>query len=173
MDRLFAPWRMGYVSADSADAGGSAEGVDKGCIFCDKPRDANDRENLIVHRAAQSFVLLNLYPYNNGHMMVAPYLHTAHLEELTPVCLLEIMILVKRCQAALRTAYHPHGYNIGMNIGQVAGAGIADHLHLHIVPRWSGDTNFMPILGGTKVLPDSLLGSYDRITAAWALASQE
>jgi ATP adenylyltransferase len=168
MERLFAPWRMTYISADTADGGGSAISIGTPkCIFCDKVASQDDQANLIVHRGTTAFVLLNLYPYNNGHLMVAPYLHTARLTDLDGEALGEIMELIKHCEAALDHAYKPQGYNIGMNLGQIAGAGIADHLHMHIVPRWSGDTNFMPVLGDTKVLPDSLQGSYEKIVLAW------
>ena len=167
MDRLFAPWRMTYIKAESKDGGAGDNPKKSGCIFCDKPQAENDSENLIIYRGITSFVLLNLYPYNNGHMMGAPFKHTANLSDLSPDTLTEIMILIRRCETALFEAYAPQGYNIGMNLGQIAGAGIADHLHMHIVPRWSGDTNFMPVLGETKVLPDSLVGSYDKILTAW------
>jgi ATP adenylyltransferase len=170
MERLFAPWRMSYITADATDSVTSGPASKKPCIFCDKPRQGKDAENLIVYHGSTAFVLLNLFPYNNGHMMVAPYLHTAQISDLSDDCLLEVVVLIKRCEAALRIAYGPQGYNIGMNLGQIAGAGIADHLHMHIVPRWSGDTNFMPVIGETKVLPDSLSGSYDKILLAWNLA---
>jgi ATP adenylyltransferase len=158
---------MTYIAADSKDNAASSSTRKAGCIFCDKPRQESDDENLIIYRGVNAFVLLNLYPYNNGHMMVAPYLHTAKLAELSPECLSEMMRLVQNCEAALYKAYAPQGYNIGMNLGEIAGAGIADHLHMHIVPRWSGDTNFMPVIGETKVLPDSLSGSYEKILTAW------
>jgi len=157
---------MTYIATDAEDKGGGGS-AKSGCIFCDKPRQQSDKENLIVYRGATAFVLLNLYPYNNGHLMVAPYAHTAKLSELSPESLSEIMKLVQGCEAALYQAYLPQGYNIGMNLGQIAGAGIADHLHMHVVPRWSGDTNFMPVIAETKVLPDSLSGSYDKIMSAW------
>jgi len=138
-----------------------------GCIFCDKPNENNDAENLILHRGRSSFVLLNLYPYNNGHLMVAPYLHTATLDDLDDAALLEMMTLTRAAQVVVRSAYGAHGFNIGMNLGAVAGAGIADHLHMHVVPRWNGDTNFMPVIGDTKVMPDTLAGSYAKLKAAW------
>jgi len=139
----------------------------EGCIFCDKSSDIHDKENLIIHRGETAFVLLNLYPYNNGHLMVAPYLHTSSLSDLSDEALLEIVKLTRKAQETLAKAYHPHGYNIGMNLGAVAGAGIADHLHQHIVPRWNGDANFMPVIGETKVLPESLEQSYEKILNAW------
>ncbi len=158
---------MTYIAADSRDPSALEQPKIRGCIFCDKVAEENDKANLIVFRGSTAFTLMNLYPYNNGHLMVAPYEHTANLSDLTDACLLEIMQLVKRSEQALYDAYKPQGYNIGMNLGQIAGAGIADHLHMHVVPRWTGDTNFMPVLGDTKVLPDSLSGSYEKITNAW------
>jgi ATP adenylyltransferase len=131
-----------------------------GCIFCDKPAAGRDEENWILHRGERAFVMLNAFPYSNGHLMVAPFRHTADLESLTPEEQLEIFGQTQLSVASLRTAYHPDGYNIGMNLGKVAGAGVADHLHVHIVPRWNGDTNFMPVIADTKVLPDSLNRSY-------------
>lgn len=163
MDRLYAPWRMAYI--DQPDKDHPTDGT--GCIFCEKSQQTNDETNLIVHRGHSAFVLLNLFPYNNGHLMVAPYRHTACLEDLDEAALLEMMTLTRQAQTALNRAFHPHGYNLGMNLGTVAGAGIADHLHLHIVPRWNGDTNFMPVLADVKVLPDSLAGSAEKLRAAW------
>ncbi|MDR3708269.1 MAG: HIT domain-containing protein [Capsulimonadaceae bacterium] len=138
-----------------------------GCIFCDKPAQAIDAENLIVHRGERAFVLMNLYPYNNGHLMIAPYKHTSTLGELGEETMLEIMTLTVAAQQALGRAFGPHGYNIGMNLGRVAGAGIADHLHLHIVPRWNGDSNFMTVTGETRVLPEGLESTYQKILNAW------
>ena len=163
MDRLYAPWRMAYI--DQPDKDHPADG--SGCIFCDKAAQDADDKNLIVHRGTHAFVLLNLFPYNNGHLMVAPYQHTASLGDLGDATALELMTLARQAQAALERAFHPHGYNLGMNLGTVAGAGIADHLHLHVVPRWNGDTNFMPVLADVKVLPDSLENSARKLRAAW------
>jgi ATP adenylyltransferase len=139
----------------------------KTCVFCVKAAQTDDLANLIVHRGKSAYVLLNLYPYNNGHLLVAPYHHTALLNEIDEECSQEIMALTRRSQAVLETVYQPQGYNIGMNLGTAAGAGIADHLHLHIVPRWNGDTNFMPVLSETKVLPDSLEHSARLLRDAW------
>jgi ATP adenylyltransferase len=164
MERLYAPWRMAYVDQPDKDAAPSGA---TGCIFCDKAGQDDDKTNLIVYRGRQAYVLLNLFPYNNGHLMVAPYRHTARLDELDDAATLEMMTLVKRAQAALHEAFHPEGYNLGMNLGRSAGAGIADHLHLHIVPRWNGDTNFMPVLAEVKVLPDALQSSAEKIRRAW------
>jgi ATP adenylyltransferase len=163
MDRLYAPWRMAYI--DQPDKDHPRDG--SGCIFCDKAAQTDDDKNLIVHRGRSAFVLLNLFPYNNGHLMIAPYRHTARLDELDDAAALELLSLAKEAQAALDRAFHPQGYNLGMNLGTVAGAGIADHLHLHVVPRWNGDTNFMPILADVKVLPDALENSARKVREAW------
>jgi ATP adenylyltransferase len=137
-----------------------------GCIFCEKPAEGHDERNWILHRGGRAFIILNAFPYNNGHLMVAPFRHTADVESLHPEEQAEIFDLTRLCVALLREAYRPDGYNIGMNLGKVAGAGVADHLHMHIVPRWNGDTNFMPVLGDTKVLPDSLDSTYRKLHEA-------
>lgn len=170
MERLYAPWRMAYV-----DQPGSAKEqmADGRCVFCKKAADDSDIENLLIHRGRHSFVLMNLFPYNNGHVMVAPYRHTASLDDLDPETLLEMMVLARTAVRVLGFGIHPDAYNIGMNLGQVAGAGIADHLHLHVVPRWNGDTNFMPVLSDTKVLPDSLENSCRKLRDAWQALEQE
>jgi len=138
-------------------------GESAGCIFCDKLREERDRENLILARGQRAFVLLNLYPYNSGHLMVAPYVHNGDLVNLEPAVIADVWSLSQRAVAALSAEYQPHGYNLGMNLGRVAGAGIPDHLHLHVVPRWNGDTNFMPVTAETKVLPESLDQTYQRL----------
>lgn len=156
MDYLWTPWRFGYVS----------EGVHQGgCVFCEKVRvdPARDREHLILHRARFNFILLNLFPYTTGHVMVAPYAHVAGLTGLDTPTLGEMMELARDIQAALEASYHAEGYNLGMNLGKCAGAGVADHLHLHFLPRWNGDTNFMSVIGETRVLPQHLLTTYDRL----------
>lgn len=165
MERLYAPWRMAYV--DQPDKAAAPHPGGSGCIFCDKCAQSDDVGNLIVYRGVHTFVLLNLFPYNNGHLMIAPYRHTASLNDLDDAATLEMLTLAKRAQAALHAAFRPEAYNLGMNLGRVAGAGIADHLHLHIVPRWNGDTNFMPVLADVKVLPDALEASAAKIRAAW------
>ncbi len=148
MDRLWAPWRIHYIKQPKIE----------GCIFCEKWNDSpeKDKENHVVYRGKEAFALLNIYPYNNGHLMVAPTMHVASAEDLSEQAWLEIITIMKLMVTALRGTLHPHGFNIGMNVGRVAGAGIDDHVHLHIVPRWNGDTNFMPILTDTKVLHQSL-----------------
>jgi len=153
---------MAYINKDEKPPMGPT-----GCIFCDKSAVDADRENLIIHRGACAFVLMNLYPYNSGHLMIAPYRHTSVLADLDDTTLMEIVHLTLKAQGALHSAFGPDGYNIGMNLGRVAGAGIADHLHQHIVPRWNGDSNFMPVIGETKVMPDSLDNSYLKICNAW------
>lgn len=155
---------MAYVDQPAPDA--APEGG-AGCVFCDKAASRDDDKNMVVFRGASVFVLLNLFPYNNGHVMVVPYRHTALLTDLSEDTLLELMTTARQAQAALQSAFHPEGYNLGMNLGTAGGAGIADHLHLHIVPRWNGDTNFMPVLGDVKVLPDSLEHSARVLRAAW------
>ena len=168
MDRLYAPWRMAYVEQPSASVPNAT-----GCVFCDKAASTDDVSNLIVHRGKTCFVLLNLFPYNNGHLMVVPYLHTAKLTDLDAEASLELLTLAKSAQKALAKAMHPEGYNLGMNLGTAAGAGIADHLHLHVVPSWNGDTNFMPVLADVKVLPDALEHSCRKLCEAWASLEQE
>jgi len=138
----------------------------EGCIFCAKPAGADDRKELVLFRGVEAFILMNLFPYNNGHVMVAPYRHTADLAGLTAPEQAEVMALTGYCTRLLREAFKPDGYNLGMNLGHTAGAGVADHLHMHVVPRWEGDTNFMPVIAETKVLPDALFASYDKLAAA-------
>ncbi len=163
MDRLYAPWRMAYVEQPQEPASNAT-----GCVFCDKAASTDDTASLIVHRGKTCFVLLNLFPYNNGHLMVVPYLHTAALADLDTDTSLELLTLAKSAREALALAMHPEGYNLGMNLGTAAGAGIADHLHLHVVPRWNGDTNFMPVLADVKVLPDALENTCRKLREAWA-----
>lgn len=162
MERLYAPWRMAYVEQPHSPKPGAT-----GCVFCDAAASTDDAANLIVHRGESAFVLLNKFPYNNGHLLVVPYMHTAKLPDLPDAALAEIWTLAKEAQSALQAAMHPEGYNLGMNLGVAAGAGIADHLHLHVVPRWNGDTNFMPVLTDVKVMPDSLEHSCKLIRQSW------
>jgi ATP adenylyltransferase len=158
-DRLWAPWRFAYIEQPSS-------GSSPGCIFVDLPEEDNDRENLLLFRGEKAFVMLNAYPYTNGHLMVAPYKHTADLGELDDAELLEINKLVARSIAWITKVYKPDGYNIGVNLGRAAGAGIPTHIHWHIVPRWNGDTNFMTTVGEVRVLPQSLTDSFDRLKQA-------
>jgi ATP adenylyltransferase len=146
---------MAYIEADGEK--------DSGCIFCKKPAERRDEENLILARGERCFVLMNLFPYNNGHLMIAPYAHVPTIEDLDPATLTELMTTAQRCLAALRAAMRPQGFNMGINQGTVAGAGIADHVHFHLVPRWNGDTNFMPVLADVKVMPDFLQHTYAQL----------
>ncbi|HID94955.1 MAG TPA: HIT domain-containing protein [Candidatus Latescibacteria bacterium] len=156
MDTLWAPWRMKYIlELDRGD----------GCIFCDKVKDDKDRENLILCRGQYCYVMLNLFPYNNGHLMVIPYKHTDTLTDLSEPERLEFLGLTDQSLKVLQKVLEPDGFNLGINLGRSAGAGIEDHIHLHIVPRWAGDTNFMPVLGDTKVLSESLEETYRKLEA--------
>jgi len=161
-ERLWSPWRMAYVRGDG-------NGGD-GCIFCDLPAQGTDRDeaNHLLARGELTFVLLNAFPYNPGHLMVAPYRHVGRYGELAAGELAEMMAFAGTAIGALEEDSGAHGFNLGMNLGQVAGAGIADHLHLHLVPRWGGDTNFMPIVGQTKVLPELLAETYRRLRPRFA-----
>lgn len=153
LDILWAPWRMEYILHEA----------EQGCIFCDKPKEANDRQNLILCRGQTCFVIMNRFPYNNGHLMVVPFRHLGDLEEMNATERLEMMTITAACLQVLRKAVHPEGFNLGMNLGAVAGAGIDDHVHMHIVPRWKADTNFMPVVGHTKVVSEGLWETYDRL----------
>ncbi len=156
MDKLWSPWRMEYIK----------KAGETGCIFCSKPRERRDRSNLILARSRYCFMMLNLYPYNSGHLMVAPYRHVGGLERMGDQEALDMFRLARAAVEALSRSYAPSGYNLGINIGRSSGAGIPGHIHLHIVPRWVGDTNFMPVLADTKVLPESLESCYEKIYAA-------
>ena len=147
MKRLWASWRMKYITNANKETG---------CVFCNALSKSDSAENLIVMRGERAFVILNKYPYTSGHIMVAPLAHKAALEELDPPTRAEIMELTTRCMTTLRQVYNPQAFNLGANIGEAAGAGVPGHVHLHIVPRWNGDTNFMPALADTKVIPQSL-----------------
>ncbi|MBM3457581.1 MAG: HIT domain-containing protein [Armatimonadetes bacterium] len=156
MQHLWAPWRMAYVGVPQPE----------GCVFCRAPQGEELRRELVLHRGEHCFLIMNMFPYNNGHLMSVPYRHTADFPGLTAEEQGELLKLAQYGVRALTEAFRPDGFNLGMNLGRCAGAGIADHLHLHAVPRWNGDTNFMPVLGETRVLPDALFSSYDRIRAA-------
>jgi ATP adenylyltransferase len=158
--RIWAPWRLEYV----ADA---AKDIEEDCIFCAKPAQGDDEANLIVHRGELCFVLLNLFPYTNGHLMIAPFQHLARLQDLAPATVAEMMDLAQRAMNRLEQVYEPHGYNVGFNQGRVAGAGFEHHIHMHVVPRWGGDTNFMPVIADTKVMPQSLEQSYETLKDAF------
>lgn len=137
------------------------------CIFCAKQAEARDQENLILHRGRHNFALLNLYPYTTGHLMVAPYAHIAMLDELPPEAAAELMDLTQTAVRLLRAVYRPHGLNVGMNLGECAGAGIAGHLHMHVLPRWPGDANFMTTIGETRVMPEELGETWRRLREAF------
>jgi len=158
--RIWAPWRLKYVKGASDDADG-------GCIFCDKPAEGDDEANLIVHRGERCFVILNKFPYTNGHLMVAPFEHVASLPEVDRETIAEIMGLAQQAMTILERIYSPHGYNVGFNQGRVAGAGIEHHIHMHVVPRWGGDTNFMPVLADTRVMPQTLEQSYEALSGSF------
>lgn len=174
MEHLWSPWRMAYLRASPAPQRlhGTATGLLKmpACIFCDFPAENNDAENLLVWRGAHAFVMLNRYPYNNGHLMVIPYAHQPTLERLDAPTLTDIMLLTNAALAALRQVYNPNAFNLGMNIGTAAGAGIAEHVHMHVVPRWAGDTNFMSVTSGTRVIPEDLRVTWEQVRAAWPQA---
>ena len=158
MDHLYTPWRMAYIR-------GEKKPVD-GCVFCQLAADF-DNDTQIIARSEHVFVTLNLYPYNNGHLMVVPYEHVQSPEQMSPEALTDLMVTVNRAMAALRKVYNPAAFNLGANVGAAAGAGIAEHYHFHIVPRWNGDANFMTVVGDTRVIPDSLENSYREIKQAW------
>lgn len=158
MDRLWTPWRLGYVT--------EASSAMQGCIFCEALA-RGDQEPLLIHRGARAFVILNKFPYNNGHLMVVPDAHVGRLANLEPAVLGEIATLAQAAERALMAVYAPHGFNMGLNLGKPAGAGVLDHLHLHVVPRWDGDTNFMAVVGETRVLPEELPETVSRLRAAF------
>jgi ATP adenylyltransferase len=157
VNRLWAPWRLAYVSGAQPATG---------CVFCEALRGDDDRGRLVLHRGRTGFLILNAYPYAPGHVLAVLNRHVGSVEEATPDELGEAMTLVQQATAALRHAYRPDGFNIGLNQGRVAGAGIEGHLHVHVVPRWNGDTNFMAVLGDVKVLPEALGATWERLRAA-------
>jgi ATP adenylyltransferase len=159
MDRLWTPWRLAYVT--------EASDIPPTCIFCDA-LTGKEPDPLLVHCGRDAFVILNKFPYNNGHLMIVPRRHVARLSDLRPAELLEIVTLAQAAERALGDVYHPHGFNMGVNLGRPAGAGIADHLHMHVVPRWNGDTSFMTVFGETRVLPEELPATAARLRAALA-----
>lgn len=156
MQHLWAPWRMDYILEAENHA-------PDGCIFCALPRAQADRDNLILRRGRRVFVILNRFPYNPGHLMVVPYTHTGELDDLVPDELTDLMLELRRAVGNLRRGMNPDGYNIGINLGRTAGAGIPGHVHYHVVPRWEGDANFMPVIADTKVIPQHLFRTYDQL----------
>ena len=159
MDYLWSPWRYQYVSA--ADRA-------QGCIFCEKAAEHNDEKNLVVWRGERNFVLLNLYPYTSGHLMVAPYEHVARLQDAAPETVSDMMLITRLAEKHLRAIYRPDGMNLGMNIGKAAGAGIAGHIHMHVLPRWTADANFMTTVGETRIIPEELAVTYQKLARAFA-----
>ena|ERR1051326_5939886 len=158
MDYLWTPWRYQYVKT----AGAPGE-----CVFCAAAKTSDDSDALVVYRGQQNFVILNRFPYTSGHVMVIPYRHVATLEALDDESLTEFILLARRTEQHLRAVYHPEGLNIGVNIGRAAGAGIAEHLHMHLLPRWTGDTNFMTTVGETRVMPEDLAITWQKLRAAF------
>ncbi len=159
MHRLWSPWRNEYVAA-----GGNAESDGRACVLCEIHNDpSRDEENLVLHRARHGFIVLNIHPYITGHLMIVPYEHIADLDASPKETTDELMDLTKRSQTALREVYNPAGFNVGMNLGVAAGAGIADHIHVHIMPRWTGDTNFMSTVAETRVLPEDLNTTFHKL----------
>jgi ATP adenylyltransferase len=154
MDILWTPWRYTYIkSADDS----------QGCIFCDKPKENDDKKNLIVHRGKYCYIILNAFPYTNGHVMVVPFAHEDQLQKLDSSMATEMMALTQKTESVLRELYRPEGINLGMNIGKAAGAGVAGHVHMHVLPRWTADANFMSVIGETRVLPEDLTTTYMRM----------
>jgi ATP adenylyltransferase len=153
MEPIWAPWRIEYIRMEKP----------AGCILCEKPGEDNDMANYILHRAKKNFIMLNSYPYNPGHLLVVPYRHVASLEELTSEELHEHIEIVSHSIEVLRRVFEPAGFNVGMNLGRVAGAGIDDHIHSHIIPRWQGDNNFMPVVADTRVVPQALEDTYKQL----------
>ena len=160
MEHLWAPWRMAFINKETPQ--------ETGCIFCTQPAAHRDDEFHILYRGERCFMMLNKYPYNNGHLMIAPYLHTGSISNLDAETLAELMAQAQLALKAIRYAMHPDGFNMGVNEGKVAGAGFADHMHYHIVPRWNGDTNFMPVIADVKVMPEYLDNVYKQLKDAIA-----
>lgn len=156
MKRLWTPWRMEFIRSEKSAT----------CIFCDKSHEQRDRENLLLCRGEYNYALMNLYPYTNGHLMIIPYEHQPSMECLRPEIIAEMMGMVNRAIMAMRRAMAPHGFNVGANIGKASGAGIDEHFHMHVVPRWQGDNNFMPVLTDTQLIPELLVQTYDKLLEA-------
>jgi ATP adenylyltransferase len=163
MKRMWAPWRMKYILQPEQE----------GCLFCEKSKVRNDRKHYVLYRSDRSFCIMNLYPYNNGHLMVAPYRHVRSLESLTDEEICDMLLVAKKGVKALKKAFKPQGFNMGINIGRIAGAGVVGHLHMHIVPRWKGDTNFMPILSDTKLVSQGLNKTYDTLKEHIKMSNRE
>ena len=153
MERLWAPWRLAYIAGGKMD----------GCIFCEFPKENRDEERLILDRGKHAYVIMNAFPYSNGHLLIVPFRHISDLGEFNDDENLDMMRLARKCCRALQGVCRPDGFNIGWNIGTAAGAGIADHVHMHVVPRWHGDTNFMPVLADVKVIPEAMETTYRKL----------
>jgi len=166
MERLYAPWRRAFVESAAGARGES-------CFLCEAPASGDDARALILFRSTRVFVIMNLFPYNSGHLLVAPYAHTGDFAALDRETSAELMRVLQLCVRALDREYAPRGYNLGMNLGNVAGAGVPDHLHAHVVPRWQGDANFMPVVGETKVLPETLDQTYARLRPQFQKLEEE
>ena len=159
MERLWSPWRYEYIAS-----GGTQDSESQGCVFCSIQADPqHDEANFVLHRASLSFVVLNLYPYISGHLLIVPNEHVGELDGAAKESTDQLMDLAKRSQTVLREVYQPAGFNLGMNLGKPAGAGIVDHIHIHIMPRWTGDTNFMSTIGETRVIPEDLATTYRKL----------
>ena len=158
MSKLWAPWRMAYIN-------GIGTPKESGCIFCEKPKEDQDEENLILHRGETCYIIMNRFPYNNGHLLIVPYLHTADIGDLDARTRCDLLDTAELGIRVERGTMRPDGFNLGANLGRTAGAGIADHFHIHLVPRWNGDTNFMPVVGDTKVISESLESTYRKLKA--------
>ena len=162
-DILYSPWRLQYILSEKEDE----------CIFCTKPSEEDDEKHLILYRSVHSFVIMNMYPYNNGHLLVVPNKHVSRLNDLDPEEITDLFQTVQLCESILEKTYSPDGMNIGLNLGRAAGAGIEEHLHVHIVPRWNGDVNFMSSVGGTRVVPESFERAFDNLKKQFADHNKE
>lgn len=154
LKKIWAPWRIDYIENPKKE---------DGCFFCKYPKENDDKKRLILYRGKNAFVIMNYYPYTNGHLMISPYKHVSELSDLDNDTKIEIMNLIQKCTNVLKKAMKAEGFNIGINIGPVAGAGVKDHLHVHIVPRWTGDTNFMPIFGNIKIISEGLQQTWEKL----------
>jgi ATP adenylyltransferase len=159
MDHLWTPWRSTYIEGTNREEPAT-------CLFC-RAVNRPDEENFVLHRGEHAFVMLNLYPYSTGHLMVAPYIHVSRLNEADDEVTTEIMRLARRAELVLEEVYEPHGLNVGLNLGEAAGAGIAGHIHLHVLPRWKGDANFMTVVGHTRIMPEAIETTYRKVRAAF------
>ncbi len=162
MKHLWTPWRMPYLMGERPSGG-----VGPGCIFCGKEHDDGPHSDYVLARGQTCYAIMNLYPYNNGHLMIIPYRHVSDLTDLAEEELAEIMAFTRTAVLVLKQAFHPQGFNIGINMGSAAGAGVAGHLHQHVVPRWSGDTNFLTVVGETRTIPEWIDTTYERLKPTW------